>query len=88
LHRCLSKANLSALVDYVQAVRSEESVLIQLADVLTGSAASRLNETLRRGSAKERVVEQLESALGNGIRATSRDEQKFNVFVMDLHGGW
>ncbi len=89
LQRCLDKSNLSSHIVNVQAVRSPESVLIQLADVLTSAAAARLNRTLRPGSAKTLVVEHLEQKLGRSrISHTYKSEQKFNVFVIDLQGGW
>jgi hypothetical protein len=88
LQRCLDCSNLSANVVNVQAIRSDESVLIQLADVLTGAAAARLNDSLRQGSAKEKVVEQLELAIHHTIRPTIKNEQKYNVFKINLQGGW
>ena len=60
LRRCLACANLSSSVNNVQATRSRESVLLQLADVITGAAAARLNNTISQGGAKEKVVEKIE----------------------------
>jgi len=40
LMRCLNYGNLAAVIKNVQAIRSDESVLIQVADLLTGLAAS------------------------------------------------
>jgi hypothetical protein len=88
LRRCLDASILSSSVSCVQAVSSRESVLIQLADVLTGIAAARLNQALRTGSAKERLVQSLERRLGRGIGHTFKAEQKYNVFVINLQGGW
>ena len=88
LQRCLAYSNLSAQVANVQAIRSRESVLVQLVDVLTGAAAARLNGTLKDGSAKSQVVEAIEAGLGKTIRHTRKAEKKFNVFVIDLQGGW
>ncbi|NQT16161.1 MAG: DUF3800 domain-containing protein [Planctomycetes bacterium] len=88
LRRCLDASNLSSVVRSVQAVPSSESVLIQLADVLTGIAAARLNGRLRDGSAKAELVRLTEKRLGRRIGPTSRAEPKFNVFVIDLRGGW
>lgn len=88
LARCLSYTNLSSEIVNVQAIRSRESVLMQATDVLTGVAAGRLNNNLRAGSAKWELVTHLEQALGHQIRATYRSEQKFNVFIIDLAGGW
>lgn len=88
LARCLANASLTSDVVNVQAVRSRESVLMQAADVFTGIAAGRLNNNLRAGSAKWELATHLERALGRPIRGTYRSEQKFNVFVIDLSGGW
>lgn len=88
LRQCLNATNLSSNVSTVQATRSNESVLIQLADVLIGTASARLNGILTPGSAKAEIVGLLEQRLGRSIRATQKSEQKFNVFVIDLQGGW
>ncbi len=88
LRQCLDAANLSSVVRQVQAVRSEESVLIQLADVLTGTVAARLNTKQISSPAKGVVVRELESRIGHRLRPTSRTEQKFNHFQIDLRGGW
>lgn len=89
LQQCLARSNLSSEVVNVQAVRSRESVLIQLVDVLTGTAAARLNGTTESGGAKEIIIAHLEKYLPGGqITHTSRSEKKFNVFVIDLQGDW
>ena len=88
LQRCLQYANLSATINYVQAVPSEESVLIQFADVLTGAASAKLNHSLREGTAKHKLVGLLEARLGRELAHTWKSEQKFNVFVINPQGGW
>ena len=88
LTRCLDYSNLSSEIRNVQAIRSKESVLMQAVDVLTGAAAARLNNNLRVGGAKWELVTHLERGLRKPIQATFRGEQKFNVFVIDLAGGW
>ncbi len=88
LAKCLDCSNLTSDIVNVQAIRSKESVLIQAADVLTGIAAARLNDTLQTGGAKWELVQHIEQALGCQIQATYRSEQKLNVFVIDLAGGW
>jgi hypothetical protein len=84
----LDDTNLSSKVERVQAVRSEESVLIQLVDVLTGAAARRLNGPTESGAAKTAVLESVEERLHGEIQATGRDETKFNLFLINLRGGW
>ena len=88
LQRCLGSSNLSSTVERVQAIHSCESVLLQLTDVLTGMASARLNSILTPNTAKFDLVCGLESRLERQIRHTLRSEQKFNVFVIDLAGGW
>lgn len=88
LKNCLGASNLSSCISNVQAVRSRESVLIQLVDVLTGAASSRLNDVLEETSTKLEVIKHLERCLGRRIEHTFKSEQKFNVFVIDLEGGW
>ncbi len=88
LKSCLASSNLSSSVSNVQAIKSRESVLMQLTDVLTGAASSRLNGLLKKTSTKLQIIKHLEQNLGRRIQHTSRSEQKFNVFVIDLQGGW
>ncbi|MCP4254031.1 MAG: DUF3800 domain-containing protein, partial [Candidatus Scalindua sp.] len=88
LKQCLELSNLSSSIIKVQAVRSKESVLTQLTDVLTGAVAARLNGALVDGSAKSNIAGRLEEHLGKEIGHTWKREQKFNVFVIDLKGGW
>ncbi|MCE5336702.1 MAG: DUF3800 domain-containing protein, partial [Desulfobacteraceae bacterium] len=86
LRSCLSNANLTAVIETVQSVRSRESTLLQLSDVLTGLASARLNSRLTPGSAKESAVHYLEGLLGHSIAPTALSEKKFNVFRIDLDG--
>jgi len=88
LKDCLNNANLSARVKSVQALPSKQVVLIQLSDLLLGIASSRLNHTLRAGSAKEALVSHLEAKLNRNIAPTYLGENKFNVFKISLGGGW
>lgn len=88
LKRCLRSSNLSANVKNVQAIRSRESVLIQFTDVLVGIASAHLNKKLAQGSAKQEVAKHLENLLGRKIAPTSLSEKKFNVFKINLEGGW
>lgn len=84
----LRKTNpLSEILD-VQWVRSPESVLTQLTDVLTGLASARLNGTVQAGSAKSELLSHLESRLDHPVRSTHAGELKFNVFNIRLEGGW
>ncbi len=88
LKTCLNHANLATAIETVQSVRSRKSVLIQLADVLVGLASARLNDRLTPGSAKEAAVVHLEGLLKRKVEPTALCEKKFNVFKINLHGGW
>ncbi len=63
----------------VQALPSDELVLLQLADVLIGAVGYRLH-ALDTSGAKLAVVEEIESHIGHPIRGTPRSTSKFNVF--------
>ena len=88
LQRCLQYANLSANLSSVQAVRSEESVLIQLSDVLVGAAAAKLNGRVVPGSAKSALVDHLEKQLDKQLLPTPASEKKFNIFRINFGGVW
>ncbi len=88
LKRCLSLSNLTSVITQVQAIPSKESVLMQAVDVLTGIAAYRLNKNINEKSAKSELLYELERLLGRQLRPTGRGEHKYNVFKIDLSGGW
>ncbi|RKY06519.1 MAG: DUF3800 domain-containing protein [Planctomycetota bacterium] len=88
LRSCLASANLSSKVNRVQAIGSNESVLLQLADVLTGISAYRLNNGINIKSAKHELLLKCEELLGKPISNTAKSVHKFNVFEIDLSGGW
>lgn len=88
LQKCLEASNLSSHISSVQSIRSKESVLVQLVDVLTGAVAAKLNSALNPKGAKQYIVKKIEDRLKRSIRHTAKGEQKFNVFVIDLRGGW
>ncbi len=89
LQRCLQNANLSSKIMSVQSLPSREVVLIQLCDLLLGAASSRMNDTLKEGSAKEAILKRLEGDLHLEVLGpTIRDERKFNIFQIRLRGGW
>lgn len=88
LKDCLDASNLSSIVANVQAIESKQSVLIQLADVLTGVVSRRLNNSSKGSIARDAVLERVEQKLGRQIGPTSRSENKFNIFKINLSGGW
>ncbi len=86
LQRCLSNANLSAVVE-VQALPSHQVDLIQLADVLMGAVSYKFHRS-GTSRAKWEVVQEIEGRLGREIGSTSRAEDKFNIFRFRPGGGW
>jgi hypothetical protein len=89
LRRTLDRANITSKVVSVQALPSREVVLLQLTDFLLGMASSRMNQTAAAGSAKDRIIRHLEDGMGKGrLEPTRKFEPKFNIFRIDLQGGW
>lgn len=77
----------NAKVNNVQAVHSHESVIIQMADVLTGLVSAKYNDEITQ-DAKKGLISFVESILGREITATGKGEQKFNIFRINLKKGW
>lgn len=77
-----------AEVELTQALPSEQSVLIQLADVLTGVVSSAFNDDDKTRESKREIRKYVETYLGHGIVGTLPSEQKFNVFNINLRKGW
>ena len=88
LKKVLSNANPLAAFPTVQWVRSKESLLTQLSDVLTGLVSARMNNTIQEGSAKHDLLHYMESKLSHSIAPTGVGEHKFNLFQIKLNGGW
>ncbi len=89
LKQCLNNANLSSDITQVQALSSKNVVLIQLSDLLLGAASARMNNTVQEGGAKDELIGHLETRLNiECLGATPKGEQKFNIFKINLKGGW
>ena len=78
----------TAIVELTQSLPSEQSVLIQLADVLTGVVASAFNDDEETKESKREVRQHVEQYLRHRIDSTPPSEQKFNVFNINLRRGW
>jgi hypothetical protein len=87
LETCLNHANLASDL-VVQAVKSDESVLLQFCDVLIGVTQARFNQAPNIGPAKTELLAHLEQHLGHPVKPTLLSEQKFNVFEIRPGGGW
>lgn len=89
LRLVLDRTNISSSVLSVQALPSHEVVLIQFCDFLLGMASARLNESVVKDCVKDRVIRRLEEGLEvNRLAPTSKDYTRFNIFKINLAGGW
>lgn len=88
LRKVLTNANLLADIVDVQPLPSGQLVLMQLCDILLGAASSRLNGTGPASPAKLAIVERIEARLGCRLAPTWKSEEKFNIFKINLQGGW
>ena len=87
LRQCLQNANLTSQVASIQSLPSREVALIQWTDLLLGATGATFNGGVT-SSAKRAVIQQIEKHLRHPIQPTPKGEQKFNVFKIDLGGGW
>lgn len=88
LKRILELSNLTSEILQVQGLPSEESLGIQLADVLTGLVASKFNAQTT-GKTKPSLINYVESELlKKAIYPSPKWEEKFNIFKINLQGGW
>lgn len=88
LHEILENSNRNSNIGRVQALPSKQVVLIQLTDLLLGATSSRINNIKHTNRAKINLLDRLEKHLGHKIQPTTQAENKFNVFAIQLGGGW
>lgn len=68
----------------LQVIRSFESELMQLADIIMGAINYKLRK-LNKVTAKNNIIERIEKNYGEPITISSaKDEKKFNLFFIDL----
>jgi hypothetical protein len=89
LRNVLDLSNLTSGIPQVQGLPSEQSLGIQLADILTGLATSKFNNEIKQDSAKAALINHVEQTyIKKAIAPTPKWEEKFNVFKINLEGGW
>ncbi len=87
LKKVLSNSNISSVIDFIQALPSEEVLLIQLADLLTGLVNAKFNnQTI--SPLKKQLITHTEDYLRKEISPTPKREEKFNIFKIHPGGGW
>ena len=67
----------------VQNIRSQESYLMQLTDVLMGAIGYLHNQEEHKMVAKKRLIDRMQTMSGSNL-SRSRDSEKFNLFFIDL----
>lgn len=87
LERCLDNTNLTSDIYQVQGLPSDQSLGIQLADILTGLVNAKFNNEIT-SEAKKGLIGLVEYFLGKEIVPSPKGEEKFNVFKINLQGGW
>lgn len=87
LERCLDNSNLTSDILQVQGLPSEQSSGIQLADIFTGLVNAKFNNVITSQS-KIELIKLVEQFLKKEIAPSSKGEDKFNVFKINLKGGW
>lgn len=87
LKNALGNSNLTTQISSIQSLQSSESLGIQLADLLTGILNGKFNFNLSSTSKKNVIIE-VEKYINHPIIPTSKSEEKFNVFKINLQGGW
>ena len=88
LHKVLNNANLTSNIKQVQWLPSNESPGIQLADFLTGLVGAKFNNKTT-SDAKLALINKVEvDHIKRQISPTPKSEEKFNVFRINLNGGW
>jgi hypothetical protein len=88
LKNCLNNANLTSDINQVQGLPSDQSVGIQLADIFTGLVNAKFNNQTT-SEAKLDFISHVENTyLGKPVAPTHYWEEKFNVFKINLRGGW
>ncbi|MCG8207300.1 DUF3800 domain-containing protein [Tenacibaculum finnmarkense] len=83
----LNNANLFSSIKNLQALPSDELLGIQLADFLMGALNGKVNGRVTSKS-KLGIIEKIEKQLNHEIVPTPKAEEKFNVFKINLEGGW
>lgn len=88
LAKVLNYSNLTSTITQIQGLPSEQSLGIQLADILTGLVVSKFNKEIK-GATKQKLISYVEEKyLSREITPTSKWEEKLNIFKINLQGGW
>ena len=85
LKKCVNNKAKKEVISNIYAIESNESVFLQLEDILMGIASYKFNYGKNgKSKAKMELVTYLEKKLGHEIKSTSKFEDKYNVFEINL----
>ncbi|MBN2412623.1 DUF3800 domain-containing protein [candidate division KSB1 bacterium] len=87
LKKVLNKSNLSSQIISIQSLPSNEVNLIQIVDLLTGAVNASFNQS-HTSRAKIDLIHFIEKFIKHKISPTTKGEEKFNIFKINLQGGW
>lgn len=72
----------------IQAINSKDAFILQMENIIMGAVGYKYNfNGSGTSTAKNVIVNHIESKLGHAITATSRSMQKFNIFEIQLREG-
>lgn len=84
----LDNANLTSIITQIQSLPSHQSLGIQFADFITGLVAAKVNGEITSEAKLALIAYIEETYLHKPIAHTGKWEEKFNVFKINLQGGW
>jgi len=88
LKEALDNSSLTSIISNIQSIHSKESTGIQFVDLLIGAVNAKFNNKVKIEGSKSEIIKSIEQKIGKEISATSRSEYKFNIFRIQLQGGW
>ena len=88
LWKALQNSNLSSCLKNLQALPSDESLGIQLSDVLTGLVTAKFNKKTESKAKLDLICHIEQNIIKKEIAHTEKSEEKFNIFRINLQGGW
>jgi hypothetical protein len=80
LLRCLTNTLSHSDIICVEGLRSIDSPMLQLSDMLSGATCASFNDQ-NTSEAKVSVISEIKLHIGHAIKPTTKSERKFNVFM-------
>jgi type III secretory pathway component EscV len=87
LWKALNNSNFTTSISNVQSLPSKQSLGIQFTDLMLGAINGKFNSGVT-SEAKLSIISKIEELLKREISPTGKNVEKFNVFKINLQGGW